>query len=206
MLEKAFVWKNVISFSSKCDQAELIEWPALEQKGTWGIISPTSRKLVPVWYEQSTGRTNSAPSTFTLMKVMSGNWKLWQSESLDSLSMSNCKPMASWHLGLKVAWMSKDQNSNLFFKKLTSCDKVVSSTRQNRWEQSKHHVLEAAGLRHKRQSSIRFKLCEWPAVWAKNNLGDKQLSYSTLDITSNHFKNHSVSLHSLPSSSICFFL
>lgn len=54
MLEKASVWKNVISFSSKCDQAELMEWPALEQKGMWGIISLTSRKLVPVWYEQYT--------------------------------------------------------------------------------------------------------------------------------------------------------
>lgn len=65
------------------------------------------------------------------MKVMSGSWKLWESESLDSLSMSNCKPIASWYLGLKVASMSEDQNTDLLFKKLTSYDKAVSFTRQN---------------------------------------------------------------------------
>lgn len=136
------------------------------------------------------------------MKVMSENSKFWESESLDSLSMSNCNTMTSWNLGLMLPWMSKNQNIGLLFKKLISCDKAVSFTRQDRLNQSEHHILEVTGLRHKRQSSIRFRLCEWPGVWAKSNLGDKQGSYSTLDITSNHFKNHSVSLHSLPSSSI----
>jgi len=67
------------------------------------------------------------------------------------------------------------------------------------------HAVGYTCLRHKRQSSIRFRLCEWPGVQDKSNLDDKQCSYSTLDITSNHFKNHSASLHSFPSSSICFF-